>query len=58
MKVMGHRHLYNASPLCDGEADQNWNHMHTDQHYVNLGNVKYLYASFPLVFWFISHLLL
>ncbi|CAK8543830.1 unnamed protein product [Lathyrus sativus] len=33
---MGHRHIYNASsPMFEGEADQNWNHMHTDQHHVN-----------------------
>lgn len=41
MVVMGHRHIYNASsPMFEGEADQNWNHMHTDQHHVNHGNVK------------------
>ncbi|XP_022640345.1 probable E3 ubiquitin-protein ligase RHG1A isoform X1 [Vigna radiata var. radiata] len=33
---MGHRHLYSSSPMLDGEPDQNWNHMHTDQQYVNL----------------------
>ncbi|XP_047183085.1 probable E3 ubiquitin-protein ligase HIP1 isoform X5 [Vigna umbellata] len=33
---MGHRHLYSSTPMLDGEPDQNWNHMHTDQQYVNL----------------------
>ena len=37
---MGHRHLYGAPPMFEGEPDQNWSHMHTDQHYVHLGNVK------------------
>nr|CAA70734.1 RING-finger protein [Lotus japonicus]CAA85321.1 protein containing C-terminal RING-finger [Lotus japonicus] len=37
---MGHRHLYNTTPLFEGEPDQNWNHMHTDQHYVNLGRTS------------------
>lgn len=35
MTVMGHRHLYNASPMFEGEADQNWNQMHADQHVNN-----------------------
>ncbi|XP_027363854.1 probable E3 ubiquitin-protein ligase ZFP1 isoform X2 [Abrus precatorius] len=34
---MGHRHLYSTSPMFEGEPDQNWNHMHTDQQYVHLG---------------------
>ena len=39
MTVMGHRHLYNASPpMFEGEADQNWNH--TDQHHVNHGGTN------------------
>ncbi|TKY62166.1 E3 ubiquitin-protein ligase MBR2 [Spatholobus suberectus] len=38
--VMGHRHLYNTSPLFEGEPDQNWSHMHTDQHYVHLGRTS------------------
>ncbi|XP_045798781.1 probable E3 ubiquitin-protein ligase RHG1A isoform X4 [Trifolium pratense] len=39
--VMGHRHLYNASsPMFEGEADQNWNQMHTDQHHVNHGGTS------------------
>ncbi|XP_061350547.1 probable E3 ubiquitin-protein ligase RHG1A [Gastrolobium bilobum] len=37
---MGHRHLYNKSPLFESEPDQNWNHMHTDQHYVPLGRTS------------------
>ncbi|GAU35319.1 hypothetical protein TSUD_337110 [Trifolium subterraneum] len=38
---MGHRHLYNASsPMFEGEADQNWNQMHTDQHHVNHGGTS------------------
>ncbi|KAK7285079.1 hypothetical protein RJT34_19837 [Clitoria ternatea] len=38
---MGHRHLYNASPLFEGEPDQNWNHMHMDQQqYVHLGRTS------------------
>ncbi|RDX80092.1 E3 ubiquitin-protein ligase MBR2 [Mucuna pruriens] len=34
---MGHRHLYSSTPMFEGEPDQNWNHMHTDQQYVHLG---------------------
>ncbi|XP_020240153.1 probable E3 ubiquitin-protein ligase ZFP1 [Cajanus cajan] len=34
---MGHRHLYSSSAMFEGEPDQNWNHMHTDQQYVHLG---------------------
>ncbi|XP_061345717.1 probable E3 ubiquitin-protein ligase HIP1 [Gastrolobium bilobum] len=37
---MGHRHLYSTSPFFEGEPDQNWNHMHTDQHYVHLGRTS------------------
>ncbi|KAK7396556.1 hypothetical protein VNO78_17644 [Psophocarpus tetragonolobus] len=37
---MGHRHLYNTSPIFEGEPDQNWNHMHPDQHYVHLGRTS------------------
>ncbi|XP_027929423.1 probable E3 ubiquitin-protein ligase HIP1 [Vigna unguiculata] len=37
---MGHRHVYNTSPLFEGEPDQNWNHMHIDQHYVHLGRTS------------------
>ncbi|KAI4300257.1 hypothetical protein L6164_033654 [Bauhinia variegata] len=37
---MGHRHIYSTSPMFDGENDQNWNHMHTDQHYVHLGRTS------------------
>ncbi|CAJ1894125.1 unnamed protein product [Sphenostylis stenocarpa] len=38
--VMGHRHFYNTSPLFEGEPDQNWNHMHTDQQNVHLGRTS------------------
>ncbi|OIV92156.1 hypothetical protein TanjilG_18728 [Lupinus angustifolius] len=34
---MGHRHFYNTTPTFEGEPDQNWNHMHADQHHVHLG---------------------
>ncbi|KAI4349171.1 hypothetical protein L6164_009800 [Bauhinia variegata] len=37
---MGHRHIYSTSQLFDSEHDQNWNHMHTDQHYVHLGRTS------------------
>ncbi|KAK4583300.1 hypothetical protein RGQ29_026191 [Quercus rubra] len=33
---MGHRHLFNASQMFENEHDQNWNHMHTDQHLMHL----------------------
>ncbi|KAL5742905.1 hypothetical protein ACOSP7_029637 [Xanthoceras sorbifolium] len=33
---MGHRHLFNASQMFDGEHDQNWNHMNTDQPFANM----------------------
>ncbi|RZB72461.1 E3 ubiquitin-protein ligase MBR2 isoform E [Glycine soja] len=48
---MGHRHLYSSSPMFEGEPDQNWNHMHMDQQYVNLGrsstsdNGSFIYPS-------------
>ncbi|KAK7337049.1 hypothetical protein VNO77_17607 [Canavalia gladiata] len=48
---MGHRHVYNTSPLFEGEPDQNWNHMHTDQHYVHHGrsstseNTSFIYPA-------------
>lgn len=50
---MGHRHFYSTSPVFESEPGQNWNHMHTDQHYVHLGNFT-LYASLPFVFWFVG----
>ncbi|KAF7804473.1 putative E3 ubiquitin-protein ligase RHG1A isoform X1 [Senna tora] len=34
---MGHRHLYSTSQMFENEHEQNWNPMHTDQHYVQLG---------------------
>ncbi|KAK7245149.1 hypothetical protein RIF29_39984 [Crotalaria pallida] len=34
---MGHRHFYNTPPMFEGEPDQNWNHMHADQHHLHLG---------------------
>ncbi|KAK7279365.1 hypothetical protein RJT34_24415 [Clitoria ternatea] len=34
---MEHRHFNSTSPMLEGEPDQNWNHMHTDQQYVHLG---------------------
>lgn len=37
---MGHRHLFNASPMFEGEADPNWNNMLTDQHHVNHGGTS------------------
>ncbi|MED6160992.1 hypothetical protein PIB30_056494 [Stylosanthes scabra] len=37
---MGHRHIYGAPPVFDGEPDQNWSHMHADQHYVHLGRTN------------------
>lgn len=39
---MGHRHLYSISQMFESEPDQNWNHMHTDQHYVQLGNLFFM----------------
>lgn len=49
---MGHRHLYSTSQMFESEQDQNWNAMHTDQHYVHLGNAYYMPQ---LSFGFISH---
>ncbi|KAF7818599.1 putative E3 ubiquitin-protein ligase RHG1A isoform X1 [Senna tora] len=37
---MGHRHLYSISQIFESDHDQNWNHMHTDQHYVQLGRTS------------------
>ncbi|CAL0310456.1 unnamed protein product [Lupinus luteus] len=34
---MEHRHFYNTTPMFEGEPDQNWNHMHADQHHVLTG---------------------
>lgn len=34
---MGHRHQFNASQSFENEDDQNWNHMHMEQHFVHLG---------------------
>lgn len=34
---MGHRHFYSASPMFESDPDQNWNHMHTQQHYMHPG---------------------
>lgn len=33
---MGHRHQFNASQSFENEDDQNWNHMHMEQHFVHL----------------------
>ncbi|KAJ7972423.1 RING finger protein [Quillaja saponaria] len=35
--VMGHRHLYSTSQMFESDHEQNWNHNHTDQHYMHLG---------------------
>ncbi|KAH1258606.1 E3 ubiquitin-protein ligase MBR2 [Glycine max] len=37
---MGHRQFHNTSSLFEGEPDQNWNHMHTDQQCVHLGRTS------------------
>ncbi|XWS66904.1 hypothetical protein CRYUN_Cryun05aG0241000 [Craigia yunnanensis] len=33
---MGHRHLFGTSQMFEGEHEQGWNHMHTEQPYANL----------------------
>ncbi|KAK2658020.1 hypothetical protein Ddye_011072 [Dipteronia dyeriana] len=33
---MGHRHLFNTPQMFEGEHDQNWNHMHTEQPLANM----------------------
>ncbi|KAG2690208.1 hypothetical protein I3760_09G176900 [Carya illinoinensis] len=34
--LMGHRHLFSTSQSLENEHDQNWNHIHAEQHFVNL----------------------
>ncbi|KAE9621831.1 putative transcription factor C2H2 family [Lupinus albus] len=34
---MEHKHFYNTTSMFEGEPDQNWNHMHSDQKHVLLG---------------------
>ncbi|KAK8659960.1 hypothetical protein V6N13_030150 [Hibiscus sabdariffa] len=34
--VMGHRHIFGTSQMFEGENEQGWNHMHSDQPYANL----------------------
>lgn len=34
---MGHRHLFGTSQMFESGHDQNWNHLHTEQPYANLG---------------------
>ncbi|KAE8661049.1 RING/U-box domain-containing protein [Hibiscus syriacus] len=33
---MGHRHIIDTSQMFEGENEQGWNHMHSDQPYANL----------------------
>ncbi|XVF76473.1 hypothetical protein PTKIN_Ptkin13bG0269200 [Pterospermum kingtungense] len=33
---MGHRHLFGTSQIFEGEHEQDWNHIHTEQPYANL----------------------
>lgn len=33
---MGHRHLFSTSQMFENEHDQNWNHMHSEQHFMHL----------------------
>ncbi|GMI80021.1 hypothetical protein like AT2G37150 [Hibiscus trionum] len=33
---MGHRHIFYTSQMFEGENEQGWNHMHSDQPYANL----------------------
>ncbi|KAJ7976979.1 RING/U-box superfamily protein [Quillaja saponaria] len=37
---MGHRHLYSTSQMFESDQEQNWNHMHPDQHYMHLGRAS------------------
>ncbi|XP_031252277.1 probable E3 ubiquitin-protein ligase ZFP1 [Pistacia vera] len=36
---MGHRQLLSTSQMFESGHDQNWNHMHTEQPYANMGRV-------------------
>lgn len=46
---MGHRHLLSTSQMFESGHDQNWNHMHTEQPYANMGIVTYNAFTYTFV---------
>ena len=47
---MGHRHLFGTSQMFEGEHEQGWNHMHTEQPYTNLGIVILMPSLLHFIF--------